>query len=26
VCSSNPGPGATLPTDAPVTLAVDHGC
>jgi hypothetical protein len=26
VCSSNPGPGATLPTDAPVTLDVDHGC
>jgi hypothetical protein len=26
VCSSNPGPGATLPTDVPVTLAVDHSC
>ena len=26
VCSSTPDPGATLPTDAPVTLAVDHTC
>jgi hypothetical protein len=26
VCSTDPGPGTTLPTDTPVTLAVDHGC
>ena len=26
VCSTDPGPGATLPTDTPVTLAVDDGC
>ena len=26
VCSSNPGPGTTLPTNVPVTLAVDHSC
>jgi hypothetical protein len=26
VCSSRPDAGATLPTDVPVTLAVDHGC
>ena len=26
VCSSSPSPGATLPTDVPVTLAVDHSC
>ena len=26
VCSSTPDPGTTLPTDAPVTLAVDHTC
>ena len=26
VCSTDPDPGTTLPTDAPVTLAVDHGC
>jgi hypothetical protein len=26
VCSTDPDPGTTLPTDTPVTLAVDHGC
>jgi hypothetical protein len=26
VCSTDPDPGTTLPTDVPVTLAVDHGC
>jgi hypothetical protein len=26
VCSSTPSPGASLPTDRPVTLSVDHGC
>jgi hypothetical protein len=26
VCSTDPDPGTTLPTDTPVTLAVDDGC
>jgi Protein kinase domain/PASTA domain len=26
VCSTDPGPGTTLPTDTAVTLAVDDGC